>query len=72
MSKNLGFVLNLNSFSSLVSDYKERILFLQVMQLAGIEAQHVVLLLEDYQFVQPTFLEMVNSLLSSGQKAIIG
>uniref|UniRef100_A0ABM5FWF4 Cytoplasmic dynein 2 heavy chain 1 n=2 Tax=Agamidae TaxID=81953 RepID=A0ABM5FWF4_9SAUR len=38
-----------------------------VMQLAGIEAQHVVLLLEDYQFVQPTFLEMVNSLLSSGE-----
>ncbi|KAH0625160.1 hypothetical protein JD844_033332 [Phrynosoma platyrhinos] len=37
-----------------------------VMQLAGIEAQHVVLLLEDYQFVQSTFLEMVNSLLSSG------
>uniref|UniRef100_A0A8C5WVK4 Cytoplasmic dynein 2 heavy chain 1 n=1 Tax=Laticauda laticaudata TaxID=8630 RepID=A0A8C5WVK4_LATLA len=38
-----------------------------VMQLAGIEAQHVVLLLEDYQFVQPTFLEMINSLLSSGE-----
>uniref|UniRef100_A0A803SUA0 Dynein cytoplasmic 2 heavy chain 1 n=1 Tax=Anolis carolinensis TaxID=28377 RepID=A0A803SUA0_ANOCA len=38
-----------------------------VMQLTGIEAQHVVLLLEDYQFVQPTFLEMVNSLLSSGE-----
>ncbi|KAL8191062.1 UNVERIFIED_CONTAM: Cytoplasmic dynein 2 heavy chain 1, partial [Gekko kuhli] len=38
-----------------------------VMQLAGIEAQHVVLLLEDYQFVHPTFLEMINSLLSSGE-----
>ncbi|XP_053164065.1 cytoplasmic dynein 2 heavy chain 1 isoform X1 [Hemicordylus capensis] len=38
-----------------------------VMQLAGIEAQHVVLLLEDYQFVHSTFLEMINSLLSSGE-----
>uniref|UniRef100_A0A8D0H431 Cytoplasmic dynein 2 heavy chain 1 n=1 Tax=Sphenodon punctatus TaxID=8508 RepID=A0A8D0H431_SPHPU len=38
-----------------------------VMQLAGIEAQQVVLLLEDYQFVHSTFLEMVNSLLSSGE-----
>ncbi|OXB57863.1 hypothetical protein ASZ78_016437 [Callipepla squamata] len=38
-----------------------------VMELAGIEAQQVVLLLEDYQFVHPTFLEMINSLLSSGE-----
>ncbi|KAF4787703.1 hypothetical protein TURU_168391 [Turdus rufiventris] len=38
-----------------------------VMELAGIEAQQVVLLLEDYQFVHSTFLEMVNSLLSSGE-----
>lgn len=36
------------------------------MQLAGIEGQQVVILLEDYQFVHPAFLEMVNSLLSSG------
>lgn len=42
------------------------------MQLAGIEAQHVVLLLEDYQFVQSTFLEMINSLLSSGEIKIRG
>ncbi|XP_043928516.1 cytoplasmic dynein 2 heavy chain 1 isoform X1 [Protopterus annectens] len=40
-----------------------------VMQLAGIEGQQVVLLLEDYQFVHPSFLEMVNSLLSSGEVA---
>ncbi|XP_069495113.1 cytoplasmic dynein 2 heavy chain 1 isoform X2 [Ambystoma mexicanum] len=39
----------------------------QVMQLAGIDGQQVVLLLEDYQFVHPTFLEMINSLLSSGE-----
>ncbi|XP_047247257.1 cytoplasmic dynein 2 heavy chain 1 isoform X2 [Girardinichthys multiradiatus] len=38
-----------------------------VMQLAGLEGQQVVLLLEDYQFVHPSFLEMVNSLLSSGE-----
>lgn len=37
------------------------------MELAGIEAQQVVLLLEDYQFIHPTFLEMINSLLSSGE-----
>ncbi|XP_051782842.1 cytoplasmic dynein 2 heavy chain 1 isoform X2 [Erpetoichthys calabaricus] len=39
----------------------------QVMQLTGIEGQQVVFLLEDYQFVHPSFLEMVNSLLSSGE-----
>ncbi|NXV90779.1 DYHC2 protein, partial [Calonectris borealis] len=38
-----------------------------VMELAGIEAQQVVLMLEDYQFVHSTFLEMINSLLSSGE-----
>ncbi|XP_029374274.1 cytoplasmic dynein 2 heavy chain 1 isoform X3 [Echeneis naucrates] len=38
-----------------------------VMQLAGLEGQQVVLLLEDYQFIHPAFLEMVNSLLSSGE-----
>ncbi|XP_073518216.1 cytoplasmic dynein 2 heavy chain 1 isoform X2 [Phyllobates terribilis] len=39
----------------------------QVMQMAGIDGQQVVLLLEDYHFVHPTFLEMINSLLSSGE-----
>lgn len=37
------------------------------MQLAAVDGQQVVLLLEDHQFVHPSFLEMVNSLLSSGQ-----
>lgn len=41
--------------------------FEQVLNLAGIEAQQVVLLLEDHQFVHPAFLEMINSLLSSGK-----
>lgn len=35
--------------------------------MAGVEGQQTVLLLEDHQFVHPSFLEMVNSLLSSGQ-----
>ncbi|CAG2190736.1 DNCH2 [Mytilus edulis] len=39
-----------------------------VMQLAGIEGEQVVLLLEDHQFIEPQFLEMINSLLSSGIK----
>lgn len=37
------------------------------MQLAGIEGEQVVLLLEDHQFIEPQFLEMINSLLSSGE-----
>ena len=37
------------------------------MQLAGVEGEQVVLLLEDHQFVQPTFLELINSLLSAGE-----
>lgn len=42
----------------------------QVLHLAGINAQQVVLLLEDHQFVHPAFLEMINSLLSSGKCTI--
>ncbi|XP_026115691.1 cytoplasmic dynein 2 heavy chain 1-like [Carassius auratus] len=38
-----------------------------VMQSAAVDGQQVVLLLEDHQFVHPSFLEMVNSLLSSGE-----
>ena len=37
------------------------------MQLTGIEGEHVVLLLEDYQFVEGQFLELINSLLSAGE-----
>lgn len=37
------------------------------MQSAAVDGQQVVLLLEDHQFVHLSFLEMVNSLLSSGQ-----
>lgn len=42
-------------------------LFFQVMQIAGIEGEQVVLLLEDHQFVEPQFLELINSLLSAGE-----
>ncbi|OWF37256.1 Cytoplasmic dynein 2 heavy chain 1 [Mizuhopecten yessoensis] len=38
-----------------------------VMQQAGMEDEQVVLLLEDHQFIEPQFLEMINSLLSSGE-----
>ncbi|XP_078258652.1 cytoplasmic dynein 2 heavy chain 1 isoform X1 [Rhinoraja longicauda] len=38
-----------------------------VMQLSGLDGHQVVLVLEDYQFVHAQFLEMVNSLLSSGE-----
>lgn len=37
------------------------------MQQAGIDGEQVVLLLEDHHFVDPTFLELVNSLLSAGE-----
>merc|ERR1719193_169903 len=37
------------------------------MAKAGVEGEQVVLLLEDFQFVNVQFLEMINSLLSSGE-----
>ena len=39
----------------------------RVMAKAGVEGEQVVLLLEDFQFVNVQFLEMINSLLSSGE-----
>jgi dynein heavy chain 2 len=39
----------------------------QVMQLAGVEGEQVYLLLEDHQVTNIAFLDMVNSLLSSGE-----
>ena len=39
----------------------------QVMQQAGIEGEQVVLLLEDHHFIDPVFLELINSLLSAGE-----
>lgn len=40
---------------------------LQALQLTGIENEPAVLLLEDHQFVESTFLELINSLLSAGE-----
>ena len=37
------------------------------MQLAGVEDKHIILLLEDHQLVDTTFLELINSLLSAGE-----
>lgn len=37
------------------------------MQQTGIEGQQAVLLLEDHQFIDAHFLELVNSLLSAGE-----
>lgn len=38
-----------------------------VMQEAGIEGQQMIILLEDHQLIDTTFLELVNSLLSAGE-----
>ena len=35
--------------------------------MAGIDGKQVVLLVEDHQFVEQQFLELVNSLLSAGE-----
>ena len=37
------------------------------MQKSGIEGEHLILLLEDHQLLEPTYLELINSLLSSGE-----
>lgn len=55
-----------NLFVDLVTDLGA-LSFHQVMQQAGIEDQQVVLLLEDHQFLEPQFLELINSLLSAGE-----
>ena len=39
----------------------------QILQVAGVEGVPCVLFLEDHQFVEPEFIEYVNSLLSSGE-----
>ena len=39
----------------------------QVMQVAGVEGREMVFLLEDHQILESAYLEMINSLLSSGE-----
>lgn len=38
-----------------------------MLQQAGIEGQQMIILLEDHQLLDPSFLEMINSLLSAGE-----
>ena len=37
------------------------------MQVAGVEGREIVYLLEDHQILEPSYLELINSLLSSGE-----
>ncbi len=37
------------------------------MQQTGIDGKEIIFVLEDYQFIDPVFLELVNSLLSAGE-----
>ena len=39
----------------------------QVLQSAGVDGDQCILLLEDYQFIESTFVELINSLLSAGE-----
>ena len=39
----------------------------QVMQVAGVEGREIIYLLEDHQVLEPTYLELINSVLSSGE-----
>lgn len=38
-----------------------------MLQQAGIEGQQTIILLEDHQLIDPSFLEMINSLLAAGE-----
>lgn len=47
-------------------NFSPPLVYPQVMQLSGIDGEQIVLLLEDHQ-VDPSFLELINSLLSAGE-----
>ncbi|CAF1020652.1 unnamed protein product, partial [Adineta ricciae] len=38
-----------------------------ILQSAGVEGEQCILLIEDYQFIESTFVELINSLLSAGE-----
>lgn len=42
------------------------------MQAAGVEGEQVYFILEDYQLINPEYLDLVNSLLSSGEVWLSG
>lgn len=66
-----SFASNIKLFSPNISrDYSLKnfkVDLKAVMQVAGVEGEQCVLLLEDHQFVLPEFMELINSLLSSGE-----
>ena len=39
----------------------------KILQSAGVEGEQCILLMEDYQFIESTFVESINSLLSAGE-----
>ena len=44
----------------------------EVLKKAGVEGKPIMLFLEDYQMLEPAFLEYVNSLLSGGEPCTRG
>eukprot|EP01105_Mastigella_eilhardi_P022238 TRINITY_DN5471_c0_g1_i1.p1 TRINITY_DN5471_c0_g1~~TRINITY_DN5471_c0_g1_i1.p1 ORF type:complete len:3987 (-),score=1077.90 TRINITY_DN5471_c0_g1_i1:1263-13184(-) len=58
VSPNVNKTYNLKSFTT---DLK------QVLNIAGVEGEHVAFVLEDHQILEPDFLECINSLLSAGE-----
>ena len=60
-------ILHVNVPSHVYVYYPTNCIPFQVVQLTGVEGKHIVLLLEDHQLVNPTFLELINSLLSAGE-----
>lgn len=66
-----AYILNMEFFSpNLPRDYgtKQFLVDLkQLLQRAGVQGDKVVLFMEDYQLVEDSFLETLNSLLSSGE-----
>ena len=60
--------LLINLYSWICIDWFHMIfVFLKVMQRTGIEGDQAILLLEDHQFFDAVFLELINSLLSAGE-----
>lgn len=45
-------------------------LYLQAMQAAGVDGEQVYFILEDYQLINPEYLDLINSLLSSGEVCV--
>lgn len=67
----VSHMLNLQFFSPNItreySDKEFRKDLKTILQIAGVEGKGAVLFLEDYQLVKPEFLQLLNSLLGSGE-----